>query len=330
MVRRLAGRPADVVETLEARLPMRVNSERGRTEYVLVGLVADGSGYVAYPVGKSSGSITAYAHADGFVVVPRQTECLDAGSTVAVRLLGSGRKPADLVVIGSHCTGLDAVLGELRKRGYKAKTITVGSSGGLEAARRGDCDAAGIHLLDPATDEYNRPFVPANCGLVPGYGRMQGLVFRPDDARFAAKPLAEATADAAADPSCRMVNRNRGSGTRIVIDGLLKGTRPPGYHAEARSHSAVAAAVAQGRADWGVAIAPVAAGYRLGFLPIRPERFDFVVPLARWDKPAVAAFRDVLESPAVRAQVRRSDSWCPTLVRVRPAWYNIATTFGPG
>jgi len=97
-----------------------------------------------------------------------------------------------------------------------------------------------------------------------------------------------------------MVNRNRGSGTRVLIDALLEEARPVGYAVEARSHNAVAAAVVQGRADWGVAIAPVARDYGLEFLPLREEHYDFVVPDARLDRPAVAAFRRILESAEVR------------------------------
>src|SRR5205807_2674115 len=133
-------------------------------------------------------------------------------------------------------------------------------------------------LLDPATDTYNRPFLPAGVRLLAGYGRMQGIVSRPGDERFEARSPAEAVARALDDPRCVLVNRNRGSGTRVLIDGLLGGRRPPGVAVEARSHNAVAAAVAQGRADWGVAISPVAAEYGLGFLPIREERLDFAGP----------------------------------------------------
>jgi putative molybdopterin biosynthesis protein len=102
-----------------------------------------------------------------------------------------------------------------------------------------------------------------------------------------------------------MVNRNRGSGTRVLIDGLLGGARPIGYLAEARSHQAVAAAVAQGRADWGVAIEPAARPQGLGFLPLREEQFDFAVRSARLDRPAVRAFRALLADPGVRQELGR-------------------------
>jgi putative molybdopterin biosynthesis protein len=301
VIRLLAGRPVEDATTRLARLPARTNSERGRTEYVLVGLVSGNDGTpVAFPLGKGSGSVTAFGRADGFLTIPRQREYLDEGETVEVKLLGAGVRPADLVVIGSHCIGLDFIIGGLRERGLTTKFLAVGSTSGLDAVKRGDCDLAGIHLLDPATDTYNRPFLTPGLELIPGYGRLQGLVFRPGDVRFEAKPIGEAIAAALADPGCVLVNRNRGSGTRILIDGLLAGSRPAGFLTESRSHQAVAAAVAQGRADWGIAIEPAAREYNLGFIPLRDERFDFVVATARLNRPAVVAFREVLADPATR------------------------------
>jgi putative molybdopterin biosynthesis protein len=105
---------------------------------------------------------------------------------------------------------------------------------------------------------------------------------------------------ALADGECVLVNRNRGSGTRVLIDRLLSSARPPGYMTEVKSHNAVVAAVAQGRADWGVAIAPVARAAGLGFLPLRAEQYDFVVPKSRRDRPAVRAFAGLLTDPVTR------------------------------
>jgi putative molybdopterin biosynthesis protein len=169
VVRGLAGqsrRPAGVVQ---ARLPQRVGSKRGRTEYLLVGLVEWGAaGWAAYPMGKGSGSVTAFGRADGFVVIGRQTEYLERDTVVDVHLLDPAIRPADLVVIGSHCTGLDHLLGELHGRGVRSKVLAVGSTGGLDAARSVECDLAGVHLLDPATDTYNRPILTDALELIPG------------------------------------------------------------------------------------------------------------------------------------------------------------------
>ncbi len=339
VLRRLAGRPEDSADTVAARLPLRVNSERGRTEYLLVGLVKsarreEGGGrregeekahglrlvdqvpsasptgrspwtsreppLVAYPMGKGSGSVTAFGRADGFVTIPRQQEYVEANSTVAVQLLSHGLRPADLVVIGSHCVGLDYLLGRLQEGGIRAKFLAVGSTGGLEAARRGECDLAGIHLLDPQTGIYNEPFVDPDLELIRGYHRLQGIVFRHGDPRFEGRSVADAVQAAGADPTCLLVNRNRGSGTRILLDRLLGGARPPGYAVEARSHNAVAAAVVQHRADWGLAISTVARDGGLGFLPVQEECYDFVTPRARAARPAVHAFRRLLADPSTR------------------------------
>ena len=130
--------------------------------------------------------------------------------------------------------------------------------GGAKAAARGECDIASVHLMDPATGRYNRHLLDDGLSLLPGYRRMQGLVFREGDARFAGQSLGGAVEAALADAHCVMVNRNAGSGTRILIDRLLGAHRPAGYGVQTKSHNAVAAAVQQHRADWGVAIDTVA------------------------------------------------------------------------
>ena len=303
MIRALAGLPPDETETVPATLAVRTPSERGRTEFLMVSLIdADGS-LAAYPTAKGSGSVTAFSQADGFIAVPAQTETLAAGSQVEVQLIGRRVRAPDLVLIGSHCLGLDMLIGRLEREGLAVKALNVGSTGGVAAARRGECDLAGVHLLDPATGLYNRHLLEDGAlELVTGYRRLQGLVFRRGDDRFAQAPTAAAALAAALTaPDCLMVNRNTGSGTRILIDQLLVGQKPPGYWAQAKSHNAVAVAVAQGRADWGVAIEPAARAYGLGFLPLQPEHYDFLVPTARRDRPPVVRFIELLADPAVRS-----------------------------
>ncbi len=303
LIRGLAGRPQADRPVITARLPMRVNSQRGRTEYLLTNLAPGEDGLAAYPMGKGSGSVTTFSAADGFLTIPSQTEFIEAGAEVEIQLLGRELTPADLVVIGSHCIGLDLLLGELQSQGFSTKSLYVGSSGGLAAASRGECDCGGIHLLDPETGEYNRPFLTDGMLLVPGYQRMQGLVFRPDDSRFNQVTWELALGEALSNPEARMVNRNAGSGTRVVIDRLLDGATPPGFAMQVRSHNAVAAAITQKRADWGIGIAPVARMYDLGFLPIQPEQYDLVVPVSRFERPAVQALRGLLESDRIQAKL---------------------------
>ena len=303
VLRILAGRGRVKRRTIPARVPLRINSERGRTEYVLVGLVRGEAEWAAYPMGKGSGSVTTFSGADGFITIPQQTECLDEGDVVEVTLLDEALQPADLVVIGSHCVGLDIVLGELRQRGFVTRVLTVGSQGGLSAAKRGECHIAGVHLYDPVRLEYNRPFLTPGLTLIEGYARQQCLVFRPGDVRFEGQSLEDAIRQATSDSACCMINRNPGSGTRILIDELLAG-RPapaniPGYRVQTKSHNAVAVAVSQGRADWGIAIESVARPYGLEMIPVRVERYDFIVPEAKRSSAVVQEFEAILNSPEV-------------------------------
>src|SRR5580658_423154 len=209
VIRLLAGRGAEERAVVQARLAVKVNSEIGRTEYLLVGLVEaaehDGTAsLVAYPMGQGSGSVTTFSRADGFTTIGRHEEIVQAGTIVAVQLLGRDLQLADLIVIGSHCVALDYLLGELDRQGVHSKFLAIGSTGGLYAAMRGECDIAGVHLLDPITGEYNRPFLTPDLDLIRGYGRLQGIVFRRGDTRFEGRSVRDAIASALGDPECVM------------------------------------------------------------------------------------------------------------------------------
>ena len=304
VLRRMAGLPERTEAVVTAVVPLRVPSEIGRTEFVLASLVEGGDGLVAYPTAKGSGSVTAFSQADGMFSIPALADHAPAGAAVPVTLLTPHLRPPDLFVIGSHCTGLDAVADRLAERGFSARLLAVGSTGGLAALRRGEGDLAPIHLLDPQSGTYNAPFLAAGLSLVPGWRRMQGVVFRPGDRRFEGKAAAEAVREAVADPDCLMVNRNQGAGTRILIDRLLAGARPEGYWNQPKSHNAVAAAVAQERGDWGLAIEPVARAYGLGFLPLSEEHYDFALRDVARERPGVAAFLALLREEETRQRLR--------------------------
>jgi putative molybdopterin biosynthesis protein len=308
VIRLLAGRGAQERTVVQARLAVKVNSEIGRTEYLLVGLVeamdADTTtSLVAYPMGQGSGSVTTFSRADGFATIGRHEEIIQAGAIIGVQLLGRDLQLADLVVIGSHCIALDYLLGELDRQGVRSKFLAIGSTGGLYAAMRGECDIAGVHLLDPITCQYNRPFLTPDLDLIPGYGRLQGIVFRRGDKRFEGRSVQDAIASALSDPECVMVNRNQGSGTRVLIDRLLGGARPHGYAVQPRNHNAVAAAVLQDRADWGMTLDTIARKAGLGFLQVQAERYDFILPRSRADRPGVVAFRNLLQMPSTRQMI---------------------------
>ena len=301
VLRRMAGLPPRLDATISAKVPVRIASELGRTEFVMVSLVEGADGLIAYPTGKGSGAITSFAQADGFLKIDALADQMPAGSEAEVTLLTPHVRVPDLVIVGSHCTGLDLVTARLSHAGLTVRSIAVGSLGGLAAARRGECDLAPIHLFDDKSETYNTPYLSEGLELVPGWRRMQGIVFRKGDSRFEGKTVQEAVRSALADPSCIMVNRNQGAGTRILIDRLLGDARPDGYFNQPRSHNAVAAAVAQHRADWGMTIAPVADASRLGFIPLAEEHYDFALVKARKQRPAVQAFLDALASEEARA-----------------------------
>ncbi len=304
LIRRLAGRGEETAATIEAIVPLRIASVVGRTQYTLVDLVAGDRSLAAYPLGAGSGSVSAFSRADGFVRIAQEDEYVDAGTRVTVRLIGARARPADLVAVGSHCVGLDHLLGLVEERGLRTKSIQVGSEGGLRALARGEGDVAGVHLCDEKSGAYNTPFLPDGVVVLGGYGRLQGIVFRAGDARFAGAATAEDVVRRAAASGARMVNRNAGSGTRVLIDALLRGAgvgaAQDGCHTQARSHHAVVAAVAQGRADWGVTLDVLARESGLAFLPLREERYDIVAREAHLARPAVAALRELLHDDGVR------------------------------
>ncbi|MEO6840814.1 MAG: molybdopterin biosynthesis protein [Bradyrhizobium sp.] len=306
VLRRMAGLPPRSDAKVSAKVPVRIASELGRTEFVMVSLVEGDDGLIAYPTGKGSGAITSFAQADGFLRIDALADQMPAGTEAEVTLFTPHVRVPDLVIVGSHCTGLDLVTAPLARAGLLVRSIAVGSLGGLAAAKRGECDFAPIHLFDERTETYNTPFLGAGLELLPGWRRMQGIVFRKDDPRFEGLSAQDAVRAALADPACIMVNRNQGAGTRILIDRLLGEARPDGYWNQPRSHNAVAAAVAQHRADWGMTIAPVAHAADLGFIPLAEEHYDFALVTARKQRPAVQAFFDALASDEARAALTQA------------------------
>jgi putative molybdopterin biosynthesis protein len=304
VIRARAGLPPEATQTVSARVPVRVASELGRKEFVLVSLVKGDQGMIAFPTGKGSGAVTSFSQADGFLEIDALASSLDAGSDVQVTLIDNTIRAPDLVIMGSHDVALDVVVGALADHGLTARILAVGSLGGVAAANRGECDIAPVHLIDPASGQYNKHLATQGLSLVPGWRRMQGLVFRPGDARFEGRSASEALKIILADPSALMINRNAGAGTRVLTDKLLGGARPAGYANQPKSHNAVAAAIAQGRADWGLAIEPVAKLYGLGFLPVSPEHYDFLVVDNRREHPGVRVFLAALRDDRVRARIR--------------------------
>jgi molybdopterin molybdotransferase/putative molybdopterin biosynthesis protein len=178
VIRAFAGLPAEQADRLPATLPVRVASERGRTEYLMVSLVrgaAEGT-LAAYPNAKGSGAVTAFSQADGFITIGQHVEGVSAGTPVEVQLIGRAHL-ADLVIIGSHCVGLDVLIDRLQSEGISVKALNVGSTGGLAAAKRGECDIAATHIMDPETGAYNRPFLTLHWSWCPATVACRGSFF---------------------------------------------------------------------------------------------------------------------------------------------------------
>src|SRR3954447_26506700 len=175
---------------------------RGGRGLARVGWVAGEKGPVAFPTAKGSGSVTSFSQADGFLEIDALASALDAGTRARVTLIGQTAALPDLVVVGSHCVALDVVLGALAEQGLSARTIAVGSMGGVAAAERGECDLAPVHLVDPASGVYNAHLLREGLALVKGWQRMQGFVHRADDARFAGRDAAGALEASLADGKC--------------------------------------------------------------------------------------------------------------------------------
>jgi putative molybdopterin biosynthesis protein len=313
VIRQLAGLSATSQSMVSAELAVRVNSEIGRAEFLLVRLLDNSQLSVqqdkenqqkpklaAYPIGKGSGSVTTFSNADGFVRIDQHTELLETGSAVQVQLISRDTKPADLVIIGSHCLGLDLIMSLLKRKGIQVRFMSAGSSAGLVAVKRGQCDIAGIHLFDPASASYNQHCVTEGLSLIQGYRRKQGLIFRADDPRFQGDNANAVVAQVKNDPDCLMINRNLGSGTRVLIEQLLEGSKPNGYLVQTSNHRAIFAAIQQKRADWGIAIQSLTET-KTGFLEIQDECYDFIVTNAKRQKKAVQVFMELLQDKEVQA-----------------------------
>ena len=305
ILRAMSGLPPEQKTIVKASVPARLNSDKGRTEFHLVHLVRNSEGLKAYSTGKGSGSITGFARADGFMEIPRNTEMIEAGQNVTIQLLGEAARPPDLMFIGSHCVGLDYLMGEMQKRGVSCRFLAVGSMGGVMAAKRGECDISGVHLLDEDSGMYNQHFLTPELHLQKGYRRNQGLLFRIDDENFANcnSNFEKTFQQVISNSEIHMINRNRGSGTRVLLDRYLTDQQPSGFFQEAKSHNSVAAAVAQKRADWGFAIHSVAEDSGLGFIPIQDEEYDFVIPKERLQRPEVARFLSLLKEKDIQKKL---------------------------
>ncbi len=301
LIRKACGRKKEHLK-IQATLASRVRTG-GRSQLVPVGIVRGR----AYPVDKGSGAITTLSEADGFIEIPSEVEIIEEGEAVEVTLFGEIETP-ELLFVGSHCLGLD-ILADTA--GLNIRVINTGSSGGLSAIRNRTADIAGVHLLADS-GEYNLPFLASfgikDAVLVKGYLREQGLIVIKDSGIKEFEDILDV----------RIINRNTGSGTRVLADMKLREIAAEkgvsfeeltnnikGYDTEAKTHSAVSAAVKLGKADAGIGIRTVAELNGLGFIKIADEEYDFVIPLELMESREISIFLKALRGKEFAGKLPR-------------------------
>ena len=310
LIERWLGRPSEARPTVTAELTRKVLSPLGEDEYLRVKLGRVGDRMVATPLQRGAGVIMSLVRADGIAQIPRFSEGLDAGSPVEVQLLRPlGEVRNTIVAIGSHDLTLDLIASHLSRRqpGPGLSSSHVGSLGGLIALRRGEAHIAGCHLLDEATGEYNVSYIQRYLPSVPLVlmnlvGRVQGLIVPTGN------PKGIRSLEDLGRPGVVFVNRQRGSGTRVLLDYKLAGLSLDaegiiGYDREEYSHLAVAAAVAGGSADTGLGILSAARALGLDFLPLLTERYDLVVPREHFDSELLQPLINLLQDSEFRREV---------------------------
>lgn len=310
LLERWLGRSASSPIEVEAQITRKITSPAGDDDYlrVIVGRVRDR--LLAAPLSRGSGVITSLVQADGIVILPSGVQGLQAGSTVRVRLYKT-LSEIDLTIfaIGSHDMVLD-VLGQfLAQRNRRMSSANVGSQGGLVALSRGEAHLAGTHLLDPETGVYNLKYVQqylpdVPLKLVDFAIRQQGFLVLPGN------PKSIHALEDLTRPDVRFMNRQRGAGTRVLLDyhlglsGIAAG-QIRGYNQEEYTHLAVAAAVASGRADCGLGIPAAADALMLDFVPMYSEKYQLAIPEEFYSAELLRPMLDLFDDAEFRSAIAK-------------------------
>lgn len=310
VVYELLNKATEIAPSTEAALSKRVNSSLKYREFLRVRLSGGEDGFTAVPLNRGAGVVTSFVKADGILDVPQDAEGYEAGEKVSVRLLRPMAQIRNtLSVVGSHDPLIDEAADILRREdpALSVASSHVGSMGGIFAVKRGETAMAGVHLLDPETGEYNKSYIKryfpeGGAVLLRCVGRIQGLM------TAAGNPLGVKGFEDIA--RLRYVNRQGGSGTRILCDHLLKenGIDPSaidGYAREEFTHTAVAAQIAAGTADAGLGIYSAAKLYGLDFIPICNEEYDLLLREESLETPVVRRFIDILRGEEFKARLEK-------------------------
>ena len=310
LIEQQLGLPPRTRPKITAYISRKVLSPTGEDEYLRVRLGQVGEKMVATPIQRGAGVIMSLVRADGLVTIPRFSEGVDAGQAVVVELLRSPESLAGTIVaIGSHDLTLDLLASELRRANphLTLASSNVGSLGGLLALQRGEAHLAGSHLLDEATGEYNLSFIRRYVKdravvVVNLVHRIQGFIVPPGN------PKAITTLADLRRAGTTFVNRQRGSGTRVLLDYLLTQqsilpTQIAGYEREEFTHLAVAAAVAGGRVDVGLGVLSAARALGMDFVPLQSEQYDLVIPREFYHSDLLQPLLTLIRSAVFQQQV---------------------------
>ena len=308
MIARWLGRRPNELQTETAILTRKLVSPAGDDDFVRVVVGRIGDKLLAAPLSRGAGVITSLVQADGLALIPSGKQGIEAGEKIQVRLYRSKSEiEKTIFAIGSHDLTLDLIAQFLSENERRLVSANVGSQGGLVALRRGEAHLAGSHLLDPKTGKYNvlyiRQYMPnIPVKVVALVGREQGLIVKQGNPK-GIKSLRDITS-----PKVQFANRQRGAGTRVLLDYHLKSmTISPesivGYNQEEYTHLGVAAAIASGRADCGLGIAAAAQALDLDFVPLFQERYDLVIPKQFADDELLAPLFSLLADSDFRKAV---------------------------
>ncbi|MBT3338157.1 MAG: molybdopterin biosynthesis protein [Anaerolineae bacterium] len=301
MIAKWTGRTPTELATVKAELTRKTTSPAGDDDYIRMAVGRVGDRMLAAPLNRGAGVISSLVRADGLAIMPRGTQGAEAGDSVDIYLY---RSPAELertiFCIGSHDMTLDLLAQYLSQRGRRLVSSNVGSLGGLVALKRGEAHLAGSHLLDPETGVYNDAYIQKYLTGIPVQqvmlvNREQGLLLP------RANPKNVKGLDDLTRADIAFVNRQRGAGTRVLLDYELgklgiAAEQVAGYKNEEFTHLGVAAAIASGRADCGLGIAAAAQALELDFLPLFHERYELIVPQVYFDDPLLAPLLEVLQT----------------------------------
>ena len=302
------GRPAHQKQSLKANLSRKVHSTMGDDEYLRVTVGKVGERTVASPLSRGAGTITSLVRADGIVRIPSGVQGVQAGEEVTVDLY---RTPEEIdrtiVILGSHDLTIDLIAQHLAGRNVRVSSANLGSMGGLIALQRKEAHAAGSHLLDPETGDYNLSYVKkyllkTPLDVITLVYRQQGLILPKGN------PNKINALDDLRHPEIHIVNRQRGSGTRLLLDFHLtqlgiQAEEINGYAWEEYTHLTLASAVASGRADCGLGILAAANALDLDFIPLFEERYDLIIPREFSDSTLLNPLFDLLASQQFREEV---------------------------